>query len=193
MALKHPFYRAFLLFMAFRPSFPKPKTRCGAIRNSQLQTISTAVEAYLRSGQWIPNSWVFPWYCWRYSRKIFGVCPDRHDPRPLRWHGGWPAPRGWGWSGRSLPPGGRAPWWWHSCPWRATEGLLDKIFCEMLYCFLSCPLHYWFVGLVIMITKSNFFVKFQCNKHLKKDFWEQNTIYSGGKQVYRSKSKRKQN
>ena len=40
--------------------------------------------------------------------------------------------------------------------------------CRWIDWFLSCPLHYWFVGLFVMITKTNFFVKFQGNKHPKK-------------------------
>ena len=44
--------------------------------------------------------------------------------------------------------------------------------CRWIDWFLSCPLHNWFVGLVVMIPKSNFLVKFEGNKHLKKVFSE---------------------
>ena len=50
------------------------------------------------------------------------------------------------------------------------ETSLNKNFCRGIYCFISCPYHCWFVGLIPMITKSNFLVKFEGNKHLKKVF-----------------------
>ena len=61
------------------------------------------------------------------------------------------------------------------------ESLLDGVceislnnkFCGCIYCFISCPYHCWFVGLIPMITKSNFLVKFEGNKHMKKVFSEQ--------------------
>jgi hypothetical protein len=53
------------------------------------------------------------------------------------------------------------------------ETSLNNKFCGCIYCFISCPYHCWFVGLIPMITKSNFLVKFEGNKHLKKVFSEQ--------------------
>ena len=50
------------------------------------------------------------------------------------------------------------------------SGFQESVICRCIDWFLSCPLHYWFVGLFIMITKSNFIVKFEGNKHLKKVF-----------------------
>ena len=52
------------------------------------------------------------------------------------------------------------------------ETSLNNKFCRCIYCFISCPYHCWFVGLIPMITKSNFLVKFEGNKHLKKGFLE---------------------
>jgi hypothetical protein len=52
------------------------------------------------------------------------------------------------------------------------ETSLNNKFCGCIYCFISCPYHCWFVGLIPMITKSNFLVKFEGNKHLKKVFSE---------------------
>ena len=52
------------------------------------------------------------------------------------------------------------------------RGFQESVICRCIDWFLCSPLHYCFVGLVIMIAKSNFFVKFEGNKHLKKVFSE---------------------
>ena len=36
------------------------------------------------------------------------------------------------------------------------ETSLNNKFCGCIYCFISCPYHCWFVGLIPMIAKSNF-------------------------------------
>ena len=36
------------------------------------------------------------------------------------------------------------------------ETSINNKFCGCIYCFISCPYHCWFVGLIPMITKSNF-------------------------------------
>ena len=36
------------------------------------------------------------------------------------------------------------------------ETSLNNRFCGCIYCFISCPYHCWFVGLIPMIAKSNF-------------------------------------
>ena len=82
----------------------------------------------------------------------------------------------------SLPPGGRAPWWWHSCPWRATEGLPRAatnrgIFQSSLsLCLLvNAPMLHWACSTIIV--NPNIKVKFQTNEHLKKVFSEQFELF----------------
>ena len=128
----------------------KTENPCHAIRTGPLLPTSAAIAACPQSGRWIPNWWACLW-CWiRCSRRTFAGCPSPLCPRLPRWRGGWPAPPGWGWSGRFWRPGGRGPSWWRWLPCGVPggyEGLLRSLW---VYCFLYRPVSHYFTGVMLL-------------------------------------------
>ena len=82
----------------------------------------------------------------------------------------------------SWPPGGTVPWWWRSCPWRATEGLpraatKQGIFRSSLLLSLLVNAPMLHRACSTIIVNPNIKVKFETNEHLKKVFSEQFELF----------------